>query len=69
MIYGCDRAEFKSFEAWQRFLGAPEPAIQHMRFIHHIGHSLQALPGEVRQNSGYSSEGAGTKEGAKATAT
>jgi hypothetical protein len=30
MIYGFDRAEFKSYEAWQAFFGDPEPQREHM---------------------------------------
>jgi hypothetical protein len=42
MIYGCDRAEFKSYAEWQRFHGAPEPPVQgNGFFIHHTYHGRQ----------------------------
>jgi hypothetical protein len=43
MVYGIDRAEFKSYADWQKFHGAPEPQIQgNGVFIHttHTGRSL-----------------------------
>jgi hypothetical protein len=43
MIYGCDRAEFKSYEQWRRFCDAPEPHTQGNGFFIHIGHTGQAL--------------------------
>jgi glycosyltransferase involved in cell wall biosynthesis len=48
MIYGCDRAEFKSFADWQRFHGEPEPPLQGNGVLlhtsntgHHIGTRVQ----------------------------
>lgn len=39
MIYGIDRLECKSWADWQRFIGAPEPAIQGAGFFIHTTHA------------------------------
>lgn len=39
MIYGCDRVECQSYEAWQKFIGKPEPAIQGNGVFIHTTHS------------------------------
>jgi hypothetical protein len=43
MIYGADRAEFKSFEDWEKFYAAPEPCVQGAGFFIHITHTGQQL--------------------------
>jgi len=43
MIYGADRAEFKSFEEWQKFIGSPEPCTAGGGFFIHITHHGQQL--------------------------
>lgn len=43
MIYGCDRAEFRCFEDWQKFYQAPEPHTQGNGFFIHISHHGQNL--------------------------
>lgn len=43
MIYGCDRAEFKSFDDWQRFHQEPEPQIQGGGFFIHVENYGQRL--------------------------
>ena len=43
MIYGCDRAEFKSYEQWQRFIGDPEPHTNGNGFFIHVGHTGRPL--------------------------
>jgi len=43
MIYGVDRAEFKSYEDWQRFYGSPEPHTQGNGFFIHTHHHGQQL--------------------------
>jgi hypothetical protein len=55
MIYGVDRAEFKSFEDWQRFIGAPEPNTQGGGFFCHITHHGQLLGTRVafQHHGGY----------------
>jgi hypothetical protein len=52
MIYGCDRAEFRSFEDWQRFYGAPEPHTQGNGFFIHIEHTGQQLGTRVQFGHG-----------------
>lgn len=47
MIYGCDRAEFKSFSDWEKFYRAPEPHTQGMGFILHIEHHGQRFGARV----------------------
>lgn len=42
MIYGADRAEFKTFEDWERFYQAPEPHTQG-GFLTHTSHTGQLL--------------------------
>lgn len=55
MIYGCDRAEFRSFEDWQRFYQAPEPHTQGSGFLIHITHHGQQLGTRVayQEHGGY----------------
>ena len=43
MIYGCDRAEFKSFADWQQFYQSPEPNVQGNGFFLHITNHGQQL--------------------------
>jgi hypothetical protein len=43
MIYGADRAEFKSYADWQAFYGSPEPHTQGNGFFIHITHHGQQL--------------------------
>lgn len=55
MIYGVDRAEFKTFEDWQRFYGSPEPHTQGAGFFLHIEHHGQHLGTRVafQHHGGY----------------
>ena len=55
MIYGCDRAEFKSFADWQRFHQAPEPNTQGAGFFIHISNHGQQLGTRVafQHHGGY----------------
>jgi hypothetical protein len=39
MLYGIDRVECKSYEAWQRFIGDPEPNVAGNGFMIHTTHS------------------------------
>lgn len=55
MIYGADRAEFKSFEDWQKFVASPEPPVQGAGFFIHITHHGQQLGTRVafQHHGGY----------------
>jgi hypothetical protein len=48
MIYGIDRAEFKSYEDWQRFHGDPEPQIAGNGVFIHTSHTEQRLGTRVQ---------------------
>ena len=48
MVYGIDRAEFKSYEDWQRFHGDPEPQIQGNGVFIHTSHTGQSLGTRVQ---------------------
>jgi len=55
MIYGCDRAEFKSFEEWEEFHRNPEPMQQGAGFFIHIGNTGKQLGTRVafQHHGGY----------------
>jgi hypothetical protein len=42
MIYGCDRVDFKSYAAWQRYFGDPEP--QRAAFFVHTSATFEHAP-------------------------
>jgi hypothetical protein len=55
MIYGADRAEFKTFEDWERFYGAPELHTTGAGFFIDIEHTGQQLGTRVafQHHGGY----------------
>jgi hypothetical protein len=48
MVYGIDRAEFKSYEDWQRFHEAPEPQIAGNGVFIHVTHTGQSIGTRVQ---------------------
>jgi hypothetical protein len=55
MIYGIDRAEFKSYEDWAAYHGDPEPQVQGGGLFVHTGHSGQTIGTRVmfKQHGGW----------------